>query len=89
MVPFARSLAPAAAFAEHEPAAAFEIRAPSQRNVDFDEDAVASLPVYWPCEPPCSEEEECVDPLHSNKAARFCLGQAVIYVPSKKRQKSS
>ena len=44
---------------------------------------VASVRVYWPSEPPCSEEEDCVDPLHSNKMARFCLGWAVIQRVSK------
>src|SRR5689334_6494476 len=43
--------------------------------------------VYWPCEPPCSEEEDVLNPLHSNKAARLCLGQLVI-VRHRKKGKS-
>jgi hypothetical protein len=46
--------------------------------VAFGRDAALRACVYWPCEPPCSEEEDVLNPLHSNKAARFCLGQLII-----------
>jgi hypothetical protein len=52
--------------------------------VSFGSGADAFVRVYWPCEPPCSEDEDCDDLLHSSRAARFCLGQTLTRGSKKK-----
>jgi hypothetical protein len=91
MAPFAQLLVAPGIFTERVPAAAFESRTRCEKNTTFDEDnassgrdAVASVRVHWPWGPPCLEEEDYCNPLHSTKAARFCLGQPVNGAPSNK-----